>query len=105
MACAWPPNGTWHRCMRAAIGVGTSKPEAKAKGSALNEETQANVTGLARMIFDLTAKRIEVLNELLPGLSRLKPASFKSMDHRACVRQGPPAKVLEDPPVRPHGRG
>jgi putative ABC transport system substrate-binding protein len=32
---------------------------------------EANVTGLAPMTFDLTAKRIEVLKELLPKLSRL----------------------------------
>jgi len=32
---------------------------------------EANVTGLAPMTFDLTAKRIEVLKELLPRVSRL----------------------------------
>ena len=32
---------------------------------------EANITGLAPMTFDLAAKRIDLLKELLPGLSRL----------------------------------
>ena len=32
---------------------------------------EANITGLAPMTFDLTAKRIDLLKELLPSLSRL----------------------------------
>ncbi len=32
---------------------------------------EANITGLAPMIFDLAAKRIDLLKDILPGLSRL----------------------------------